>query len=230
MPDGIGFKEGVKIEKEKWAKMNAKQRWSYFQTYYLKWVIAIILIIAALVSITVSVIKGKKTENLFEGALVNTYISTEGENYLGDGYLEHLGTGKYRKVYLNTAINISVDEDNLDQYMYANRVKLMSLMAAKELDYMIVSKEALHNLEAGDTYADLTTCLSEELMEELSDYIEYAQHDETMEEYPAAIRITDSYLVKEYQLSPKDCYLVFISNSKRLDRAEDFVTYIYWGE
>ena len=230
MPDGIGFMEGVKIEKEKWAKMNAKQRWSYFQTYYLKWVIAIILIIAALVSIIVSVIKGKKTENLFEGALVNTYISTEGENYLGDGYLEHLGTGKYRKVYLNTAINISVDEENLDQYMYANRVKLMSLMAAQELDYMIVSKEALENLEAGDTYADLATCLSEELMEELSDYIECAQHDETMEEYPAAIRITDSYLVKEYQLSPKDCYLVFISNSKRLDRAEDFVTYIYWGE
>lgn len=230
MPDGIGFKEGVKIEKEKWAKMNAKQRWSYFQTYYLKWVIAIILVIAALVSITVSVIKGKKTENLFEGALVNTYISTEGENYLGDGYLEHLGTGKYRKVYLNTSMNISVDDENLDQYMYANRVKLMSLMAAQELDYMIVSKEALENLEAGDTYADLTTCLSEELMEELSDYIECAQHDETMEEYPAAIRITDSYLVKEYQLSPKDCYLVFISNSKRLDRAEDFVTYIYWGE
>ena len=230
MPDGIGFKEGVKIEKEKWAKMDAKRRWSYFQTYYLKWVIAIILIIAALVSITISIIKSKKTENLFEGALVNTYISTEGENYLGDGYLEHLGTGKYRKVYLNTAINISVDEENLDQYMYANRVKLMSLMAAQELDYMIVSKEALQNLEPGDTYADLTTCLSEELMEELSDYIEYAQHDETMEEYPAAIRITDSYLVKEYQLSPKDCYLVFISNSKRLDRAEDFVTYIYWGE
>lgn len=230
MPDGIGFKEGVKIEKEKWAKMDAKKRWSYFKTYYLKWVIAIILAIAAIVSITSSIIKSKKTENLFEGALVNTYISTEGENYLGEGYLNHLGTGKYRKVYLNTAINISVDEENLDQYMYANRVKLMSLMAAQELDYMIVSKEALENLEPGDTYADLTTCLSEELMEELSDYIEYAQHDETMEEYPAAIRITDSYLVKEYQLSPKDCYLVFISNSKRLDRAENFVKYIYWGE
>ena len=86
MPDGIGFKEGVKIEKEKWAKMDAKKRWSYFKTYYLKWVIAIILAIAAIVSITSSIIKSKKTENLFEGALVNTYISTEGENYLGEGY------------------------------------------------------------------------------------------------------------------------------------------------
>ncbi len=230
MPDGIGFKESVKIEKEKWAKMDAKKRWSYFQTYYLKWTIAIIAALVAVVSIASSVIKSAKTENLFEGALVNTYISEEGEQYLMDGYLEHLGSGKYRKVYLNTSLNISTDIENLDQYMYANRVKLMSLMSAKELDYLILPEDALYSLEVGDTYADLTECLSKEMMEKLSDCIVEAHHDETNEAYPAAIRITDSYLVKEYQLLPKDCYLVFISNSTRLERAEDFVNYIYWGE
>lgn len=230
MPDGIGFKESIKNEKEKWAKMDAKKRWSYFQTYYLKWTIAIIAVLVGVVSIASSMIRSAKTENLFEGALVNTYISEEGEQYLRDGYLEHLGSGKYRKVYLNTSMNISTDNENMDQYLYENQLKLMAMIAARELDYLILPEDALYSLETGDAYADLTECLPEEMMERLSDCIVEAHHAETGEAYPAAIRITDSYLVKEYQLLPEDCYLVFVSNSTRLERAEDFVNYIYWGE
>lgn len=231
MPDGIGFKEGLQIEKEKWSNMNTKQRFSYFQTYYLKWVIIIGIALAGIISMIASVVRNATTENLFEGAMVNTFISDEGQNYLISGYEEHLGGTRKQKVYLNDAMTISMDLNDLDQYMYANRIKLMSLMAAQEMDYLILTEETFYNLEAGGTYADLREVLSKETLEAFADKIIYAHYDESDETYPAAICIDESYLAKEYQLLPlEDCYVAFVVNSTRLERAEDFFEYIYWGE
>lgn len=231
MPDGIGFKEGLQIEKEKWSNMNTKQRFSYFQTYYLKWVIIIVIVLVGIISMIASVVRNATTENLFEGAMVNTFISDEGQNYLISGYEEHLGATRKQKVYLNDAMTISMDLNDLDQYMYANRIKLMSLMAAQEIDYLILTEETFYNLEVGGTYADLREVLSKETLEAFADKIIYAHYDESDETYPAAICVDESYLAKELELLPlKDCYVAFVVNSTRLDRAEDFFEYIYWGE
>lgn len=231
MPDGIGFKEGMQLEKQKWARMNTKQKISYFQTYYLKWVIIIGIVLAGIISIIVSVVRNATTEHLFEGAMVNTFISEEGKAYLLTGYEQHLDATKKQKVYLNDSMTISMDINDLDQYMYANRIKLMSLMAAQEMDYLILTEETFYNLEEGGTYADLREVLPDSILEEFSDKIIFAHYDESEETYPAAICIDESYLAREYELLPQqDCYVAFVVNSTRLDRAEDFLDYIYWGE
>ena len=227
MRDGIGLKESIKIEKEKWANMNTKQRLSYYFTYYFKTTIAIVLIVLIVGSIIGSVVQNNRMVTLFEGALVNTFPTTEGEAYLSEDYLLHLGGGDYRKVSLHTAVTISVDEDDFSQEAYYNHMKLVTLMAAEELDYMIVSKEALSILAGGDTYANLSDCLTEETLETVKDKIIYMEQEESGLEIPAAIALSDSYFVKEFQVNPSDCYLVFIANSKRLELADNFLNYIY---
>lgn len=55
----IYVKERDQSEKEKWKDMNNNQRWTYFKGYYMKPLIAIIIIAALLVSILYSMFKPK---------------------------------------------------------------------------------------------------------------------------------------------------------------------------
>ena len=223
------FRKSMKTEKEKWANMNGKQRLSYYFTYYFKTTIAIVLAVIVLTSIIRTTVLNRRMENLFEGALVNTFLTVEGETYLSEDYLAHLGKGESRKVSLNTAVTISVDEEDFSQEKYYNHMKLVTLMAAEELDYMIVSKEALEILAGGDTYANLSECLPAEILEHVKDQIIFMKQEESGKEIPVAIALSDSYLAKAFSINPKECYLVFIANSKRLYLAEDFLQYIYCG-
>ena len=154
MVDGKSFKQFLAEEKEKTNKMNGKEKLSYFATYYLKGLIAVVLIIIFLIYCIVSFTSANE-EPALEGAIVNLSLSEAGQEALTTGVEEFLGDNA-GQCQLETDMNITFTLEETDNYSYANRLKLMSQVAAEELDFMILSQDAYENLLKEDMFLDIS--------------------------------------------------------------------------
>lgn len=224
MPDGIGWKEGLRLEIEKWKHMDGKQRWSYFMTYYLKATIFIVLMAAIVISIAVTTARGRQPV-LLSGASVNLMMTPEGEKYLTEDLKAQWNGRKKERVLFETNLWIGFGEENYNEITYTNSMKLMTRISAADIDYLIVDESALANPLTVEGYANLKDLLSAEQLETLQGKLIEAK-TETGEVYPVAWELTDSSFAKRFELNPQPAYLVFLVNGRHLDRAGQLIEYL----
>lgn len=202
--------------------MDFKTKVSQFCTYYLGWLVLLIAFIALVISL-VSSIKESKREVLFSGALINVNSSDAGVEFLSDDLFSFLnGDDKKQQVQLISDAFIDFEDEQYTEVTYANYMRLLGQIGAGYFDYIILDDYAITDQDLCLGYADMSQFLSADLLNRLQ-VLDIVSDDGT---YPGAIKLNNTYFYNTYLSTNKNVYLVFMKNSKNLNRAESFVNYL----
>lgn len=226
--------------------MSTKQKIQYIWDYY-KLPIVIGLIFFYIIGYTLYGHFTKKQVLLYVG-LVNV---SPGETFtarLGEGFLDFLEVNKAKtEVKLYTGLYLTEDPDDPNgEYAYASRIKIIASIDDERLDVVLMDKNAfdafsqngyLYNLEEllenmdEETAEELRPCLAMNVVI-LEDNREEMLLDNSLsyqavtEEFPMGLLVTRKGMFKEAGFAD-DVYLGVIKNSPRMDRAAEYIQYLY---
>lgn len=145
-----------------------KEKLSYFWCYY-KWhVVAAAAIIGFVVSMAVSILNSK--ENALYAAIVNTVELPPAAEYPA-AFAEYAGidTQTY-DILFDTTMRFG---DSMDQDTLASSQKLMTYLAAGELDVFVGDDTAINQYAYNETFYDLRDILTAEQLEQYEPYFYY---------------------------------------------------------
>lgn len=163
--DERSVKEIIREELKKLKELTWGQRLGYVWDYYKPLMVAI-LVIAALISIGVTIYRNKQIDHLLNVYMVNCNpISADGEALAQDFGAYLGGLDKNQMVTFDTSISLG---DDTSQYGMAGQMKLTTLTAAGEIDILLLDPESYQKYSEVDYFADLTTLLSKEQLDEWS--------------------------------------------------------------
>lgn len=230
MADGMTFKDEMQSEKTKWKEMTGRQRLQYFKDYYMLKAIVVVIILAVVVSLIRTITRNSR-EVLLSGYFINVTADEEFYTKLEDGYFSYReGNPKKQQVDLGTDITISPAGNGMTQTDTANKAKVMALISGKLADYMIMDSSEFEEWNMEGVYADLSEVMTDEQLEELAPYLTEVTDEETGNTYPAAIRLDETELAEEYDLTALygdgSIYLVIMQGAPNLEEMSDFVNYI----
>lgn len=229
MPDGIGLRDAGRIEKEKIKRMSWQQKIDYFKMYYMKSTIIILIFTVAVIAFGLNYLRSLR-DVVISGIFVNVSASEECYSYVTDGYFEFIhGDDKKQRTNLTTDMRIEFSESSPSQENYANQMAILAQLTSKEVDYMLLDKNALYAFSKEGIYEDLTTVLTEKQISAWNEFIILAQDNEG-NVVPAAIQLKDTFFSEKYRLNPDECYLVIIKNGRNKKNMSQFIEYLLDGE
>ena len=142
--------------------MKTKKQIRYIWDYYKLHIIAAIILLYFLSSIAFRILTHRDT--LLYAATVNVVSSDEISSYLHDDFISSEGIEKinpkkqdvtlYHDLYLTTDTN-----SEFYDYSYASEMKLVGAIGAKQLDVVIMDKEAFDAFSANDYLLELDSFL-----------------------------------------------------------------------
>jgi len=223
------FKEKRKEEISKLKAMPMKKRLSYFWEYYkplMAGVIAVIVIIASIVSI----VKNSAIEDVLTVAVINPNASDEETYTFVKGFKEYIELDEEtQRVTLDTSLTLSYDESAVNEYTSSSLMKFVAVVAAQELDIMIMSETVYENNLSQSTFMDLEEFLSEELYSKVEPYLIMGtiEADTTSRAY--AIDISNREKVTEGGgfFNNDKILLGVVSNTKRQEAVIQFIEYLF---
>ena len=195
--------------------------WTYYK-YHL-WILALFLIFAA-AGITGIINAGK--EVMISGVIVNVGISNKGYSYLSDEYADVLNIDKKQSVEL-TYVQFTDPQsaENVSEN-YQAAMKIVAMISAKNLDYMIMDRAAMEFYMDQDIYMDLREMFSEEQLAQWASILIYAQPEGVEEMFPVAIDVSQLEFVKDTVSADGPVYLLFAANSPRITACKEFWEYL----
>lgn len=217
------WRASISQEWSKWKGLDSKQKWYYFEDYYLLWVLGIVGILLFVVIFLVTV-RINNHEIVLEGSCVNVTVSEEVQTALTEDFVSLLREGEEEKLpndaeaVLYTDVILYYELEEQDSVSYAALNRLLAQISAGELDYLLINTESFDNLQRGGFFMELSEVLSKDTLEGLraEHLICSAIEKETGKAYEAGIFIP--------KLSEEsDCWLVFVSSGQHLDRAERLI-------
>ncbi len=235
MADGIGPIEGLRMEIRKMKSMTWPERFVQFTTYWLWKTVLAVIFIVAVINLTKNFILAQR-DVIISGATVNMKTNDEVVAYLTDDYMTHVG-GTYRKqdIWLSSGNFMeftNVEGASFDQ-TYAWQ-SLYTMLANRDLDYMILDETSFEGLKNEGLYVKLDTVLPAELLESISDRTEetegYNAFTEQNETGLYGIRLDGLPIFEQYGMQPDTAWLVFVTNGRNLDEAPAFVEYLLQTE
>lgn len=251
MPVMDEFKE----EREAMKHKSFKEKLKYFWYYYKWYVIAGVVLFAAVISFVYSRVTEKDT--ILSGIALNGNLlngQEKSETLLSDfiSYLE-LDPAK-NEAFIKTGLYMN--GSNVQEAYEANQYITLNI-AVGDLDICLMNEESFLSFAYDDTFADLTECLDEELKNSLSDkffYMDAAVLEEyqkrledeqptddlafpcgtdpgSMEKpYPIGIDVSSCSRLMEafgYDVSNGPIYLGIIRNTSRMDTCIKFLKFLF---
>ncbi len=201
-----------------------REKLAYFKDYYLKMTLAVIAIIAFVVSIGYTMITAPD-ETAFSAFFFND-TGYSADSSLQDTFTEYLGVDpREYNVYIDATPTYS-ELGTYDDYTSIQRC--MANIAGEDLDVMLCDQLAYEHFATSEIFLDITTILPKDLMEKFKDKIVYSTLEETGEEIPSAIIVTDAPVLQQYHYyDDKDAYFCVVSNSQNIDNVITFLRFIY---
>ena len=208
------------------APMTWKERFDHLWEYYRFTALFVVSAIVVSISLIVAFIQYRNEEVLFAGATVNVTVSEEGLAQLSDDLFEiYEGENKKKQIVeLQTGTGYIEGEPNMTQ-VYAELMRVVSQIAANELDYLLVDQDGLEYFMSGQVADDLRNLVSAEYLQTLEDRIVMGELEE-IGQAPVAISISDTEFAKSCTRKGEALYLIFPGNTERTARIETFVQYI----
>ena len=213
---------------EKFKSLKGEEKRQYFKDYMLPKIIGLVIGLGCLVFFLVSILK-PKDEIVLHAAILDSPFTAEAIDSLTESLTSSLTEeGKRQRVSLDTEYYISSDG-------YNSRTRLMTYIAAGEIDCMILSEEELDNYSGSGFYADLYTILPKETLAMIKDDLVYLPtvYDEGEEkadpdsETCYAVNITKGInAINGFELNV-DYYMVCVLNTKHPDNF-DAITKLFY--
>lgn len=135
-------KKEIEERKASFRRMNLRDKIDYIYTYF-RLPIVVALVLLYFVSYTVYRQVTKKEVVLYS-ALVNVSAGEDLEAQLGDGFISIAGENpKKTQVYIYRGLYASNEPSTENhEYWYASRMKVMAAIEAKQIDVVLMNKEA----------------------------------------------------------------------------------------
>lgn len=237
--DQKSFRDKWAEEMKKTKNMTLMQKLVYFLDYY-KIVLVFVLIFIFAVNIGMSVYKNMNRVVYLQGIFMESGQGDPEGLVLEEDFREYMEYPEKDSVVFE--YGIQTDMLTGGQAATTGRVKVQAYIATGELDFMILNQKCLDDYRSSGYCDDLRNVLSDEELKEFADRIESGtvtqienpgSENETEvavgDEYPLALRITDSVRLKEsgvYANCDDELYLIFTVNSGHPDAAVSFVHYL----
>lgn len=176
-------------------KMNTKEKISYVFAYYKLPIFTAFAVAAFIISLIVyNVIK---KDPVLYTAYANIEVSDTLNQLLTDGYIETSGKNpKRQKVLVYRDLYITDDETGADHdYAYASKMKIIGAISAKQLDVVLMNKDAYDLMSSSGFLLDL------EASKEIN-----PQFYQTMSPYFEKNTVIVSDNSVEYSLNQADTY------------------------
>ena len=201
-----------------------KKKLEHLWEYY-KWVLVVLAVMGMIIYISIVGYSNARVEGLFYGEVVNLDFDTEGVEYLREDFLEHLGGVKGdQKVSLYLSNLVMGDDSTYDNY-YAPLMRTASEISDGKLDYFLVDSAALTCYFSEEILLDLRLLFTEEELAQIGDDLVYVLYEETGEQIPMAINVTDSAFMTSRLNYKKTAYLCFVASTERLEICKIFYDY-----
>lgn len=214
--------------KDKISQLSTKEKIEYFWEYYKIHAIAVIFTVTAVIySIYVF---STKTEDISHGFMINGACLTS-PSVIAEDYLDYANiTDEKKSIMVDTSLYLDLDANDMTS-MEAT-IKINTLIPAKQIDYMIATKEIIQHYSSNNFFLSLDDVLELKEFDYISDQIltiDFTLEDHYYQgEHPMAINISDSPKLAEWgAYTEEDAYIAFIGNSERLEGAVDFLNYLY---
>lgn len=218
--------EWFRDEREKLRPMSWRNKLDHLWTYYRFHALAVIGVIAIIILAIYGQIKANQ-DVLISGIFINTDTSSEGYEYLSDGYWTSRGGDRHSRADIIETMVIRYSQEDPDQDSVTMMTAIDAMLSARSLDYMLLDESALTFYGPLENCADLSLILPKELYAKLSNRIVTVYGIESGKEYPAAIDVTDSPFAQRFGLTANPSYLVVAANAKDMDKVTVFLEYFF---
>lgn len=206
-----------------------KEKLEYLWEYY--WWIAVtaVVLIVATVSVVNSVIENSR-ELIYGGAVVNLVASEEGRSYIKEDWFEQLeGNPKKQKIELDEIYLPNMDQPNFTETSRANATKIIAMITAGYVDYVLADAYAIHYLSSSGAFSALDTVITQEQLAQFEGKLVTYEDDGVT--YLVAIDISELPFIKKNFTSPDKVYIAFPGNTGRTEQNAAFLEYLVnWSE
>lgn len=172
------LKRIVREELSKLSELSWKERIGYVWDYYKPLMVAVLAVIV-LVHLGITIYHNKQIENLLSVYMVNCNSFSVDSELIAEDIAERMGgLEEKQEITVDTSISIS---DSVSQSALAYQMKLATLIAAGEIDILLLDADTFETYAAQDTFLDLTEVLTGEELEKWEDLLVYrvVETDET---------------------------------------------------
>ncbi len=209
------LKKHFKKLREDLKPMSFPDKLDHLWTYY-KEVLFTALMVVMVLCIVITGIVNVNRQTLTYGVLVNVSSSVEGYGYLTDSlFTEYGGKEKRQEVVLDSVVFEDPELAQDVRMNYNASMRLLGLVTAKMVDYLLMDTYSLEFYIADEFYMDLEELFSPEELEQLQDRIIYGQAEGTQERIPVAVDVSELPFIKENIRTKDKVYLTFAANTER---------------
>lgn len=227
MEDGT-WRDRLKEEWKKLSKLTWKERFGYIWDYY-KPQMAILVGILLLVNIGMTVYRNMQIEEILQAYLVNCNSMEVDAMEVSEGFAEYLGGLEEHQV---AVVNTTLIEEGKDapqsQSSMAETMKLTALMAAQDMDVVVLDELAYEAYLEKGFLMDLSGVLSKEQKTQWQEKLVNEKGESGSAVY--AVDVTDSeVLTGQDAYFGRTAYAAVIVNSVNVDMGLVFIEYLLNG-
>lgn len=238
--DGNTLGDVIKEKKRVFRELSFKEKIVFIWDYYKVHIFLGLLCLFCVISLLHHYIF-ENQDTLVYGMNINVTADSMATEDFPDAYMEYSGADpKELQVFYEGNLFMG-DDENIDANTdYASVMKVSSVIAARELDFVICDNYVFRDYEDIAGFYDLKEMLPADLFERLDSegLIIYGQatNEESadrLDRYAMAIDLTDTDFAASYNLKASDggtLYFAAIMNSKRIDEVTNVVRYIFGEE
>lgn len=179
-------------EKSRWRKMDRRQKWIHFKTYYLRLVLIGCLVLAvAGFFFYHDVIK--KSDVVYQCALVNEIATDIPISMFADGFMQSMDMDpeRYHASFYMYYTNTELAQE-VGAAVSSDLTRLSSMIFAANLDTMIAGQEDFDGYMENGCFTDLTSYLTEAEMAQLQDRLYIPDVPDNPEGHPYGIFIEEN--------------------------------------
>lgn len=201
---------------KKFSELDTKGRLTVFRDYYLLPCILILLLIGGAVWFIRDVLQATKT--VYSGATVGFDVTDEGNSYLTQGFIEHMGLGSRKKAVLSRNAVMAAEEElefKQQSLEYAFTVQI----TAGEYQYVLMDSKNFDHYSGYDFYSVMDSIREQEKWKTEEYYVGVDGH-------AYGIRLPEKAL-KKIGAEGKEIYLGFVVTGKGEKYNEEFLSYLF---
>lgn len=221
--DDRTWKERLRDELKKIKELPFKKKLEYIWDYYKLLMAGIALLILGIVVVVQLVEKSKIVTELSVACINNVDILGE-MAVMQEDFAEYGGfTGEYQEVNFDGSYQMTLGQ--YDSMTTNSQSKLVAVIAAQNLDVLMMPKDIYEFYLGSSFYMDLKEVLTPEEYEQYEDLLYFDKQGEDTQEKAYGIQIKDNEQVEKI-FGNQEVVLSVVVNSKKQDNAKKFVQYL----
>ncbi len=226
--------ETLSAKKEQWRQLHGRQKIQYVWDYY-KFPIAVCLIFLYIIGYMIYGHFSQK-DTLLYTALINVSVDEQLSAQLSDGFIEYTDTDASKNdIQLYTGLYLTDNPNNPNhEYAYASRMKILASIDGEELDVVLMNKEAFDLFSQNEYLCNLEKLFRDsypDVFKKVEPYLVTStempeNNPEDNPEYPTGLDMSQKGIFRQAGFQDT-VYLGIIKNSPRMDRAVEYIKYLY---